>query len=285
MTQAVKVISGGIEYSREDLLRMDPSVLRSLLCERVHHNIEVPFYPTFLKWRSKPIADFGRQAQAVFDVWKERGLPEDDEGIDWVKQYLAIAGKVRAGEKPQWTEPQPVPFSPEEMAVVHKLIYGRHSIRDWLDKPVSDEMIDKVLEAGRAAPVGCNLCEVRFIVIRDAAEARMVWSDISTKNAVLIVICYDTRIPKVVGQDRSVPQNAGFDAAAAADHMLLMAHALGLGGCWLSKTSDSAARFKQQYGLSDHLEVALHIAVGWPAMGTLKSKRRPLKEMMFQRPK
>ncbi|MFC1972343.1 nitroreductase family protein [Chloroflexota bacterium] len=67
----------------------------------------------------------------------------------------------------------------------------------------------------------------------------MVWSDISTQNAIIIVIGYDTRLPQVIGQNKTVPQNAGFDAAAAADHMLLMAHALGLGACWLSKTAKS----------------------------------------------
>ena len=117
----------------------------------------------------------------------------------------------------------------------------------------------------------------------------MVWSDIPVTNAVVIVIGYDKRIPQVVGQDRIVPQNGGFDAAAAADHMLLMAHALGLGGVWLSKTvktdvtTDTAQKFKDKYGLPDYIEIALHIAVGWSAMGTIKSQRMPLKEMILTR--
>lgn len=285
MPEIIKVISGGIEYTKEDLMKMDPVLLRALLHERAHHNIEVPFYTTLLKWKGNPMPNFGQQAQIVFDVWQERGFTEDTPDIAWVKEYLAIAKKIRAGQKIEWTEPLPTPFTDEEMAVVNKLIYGRHSIRDWLDKPVPDDMIEKILEAGRAAPIGCNLDEVRFIVIREPEEAKMVTSDISTQNAVIIVICYDTRIPKVVGQDRSVPQNAGFDAAAAADHMLLMAHALGLGGVWLSenKTKAAAEKFKEQYGLPVYIGVALHIAVGWTAIGTIKSKRLPLTDMMIQR--
>ena len=285
MPEIIKVISGGIEYTKEDLMKMDPVLLRALLHERAHHNIEVPFYTTLLKWKGNPMPNFGQQAQIVFDVWQERGFTEDTPDIAWVKEYLAIAKKIRAGQKIEWTEPLPTPFTDEEMAVVNKLIYGRHSIRDWLDKPVPDDMIEKILEAGRAAPIGCNLDEVRFIVIREPEEAKMVTSDISTQNAVIIVICYDTRIPKVVGQDRSVPQNAGFDAAAAADHMLLMAHALGLGGVWLSenKTKAAAEKFKEQYSLPVYIEVALHIAVGWTAIGTIKSKRLPLTDMMIQR--
>ena len=286
MREITKVISGGIEYTKEDMTKMDSVLLLALLHERVHHNIEVPFYSTILKWKGNPIDGFGQQAQMVFDVWQERGLTEDAPDIEWVKDNLKLAEKVRAGEKIEWNEPLPTPFTKQEMTVVNKLIYERHSIRDWVDKPVPDGMIEKILEAGRAAPIGCNLCELRFIVIRDPEEERMLWSDISTKNAVLIVICYDTRIPKVVGQDRSVPQNAGFDAAAAGDHMLLMAHALGLGAVWLSERKapeSTAQKFKEQYGLPDYIEVALHIAVGWAATGTIKSKRTPLRDMMLRR--
>jgi nitroreductase len=93
-------------------------------------------------------------------------------------------------------------------------------------------MIEKVLEAGRAAPTGCNLDEVRFIVLRTLEEKKICWSDISTESAVMIVIGYDKRPSHAVGQDlpESVPQNVGFDCGAASDHMLLMAHALDLGG-------------------------------------------------------
>ena len=290
MTEITEVTPfGGVVFRKEDLRKLEPTLLRALLRERTHHNIEVPLYPTLLKWKGKPISTFGLQTQIVFDVWRERGLPEDEPDIEWVKEYLAIAEKIRAGEKVELDVSLPIPFTEEEMAVVNKLIYSRCSIRDWLDKPVPDDIIEKILEAGRAAPIGCNLDEVRFIVIKDPEEARMVWSDISTKNAVIIVICYDTRIPKLVKQDQIVPQNAGFDAAAAADHICLMAHALGLGAVWLSKTAktdvteDTGKRFREQYGLPDYIEIAMHIAVGWPAIGMIKSKRMPLADMMLQR--
>lgn len=282
---------GGKSYSRADMVKMDQVVLGALLRERVHHNIEVPLYPTLLKWKGNSISSFGLQAQLVFDVWIERGFLLDTPDIQWVSKYLSIAAKIRAGEMFDWEEPLPAPFSDEEMAVVHKLIYGRHSIRNWCDKPIPSEMIEKVLEAGRAAPAGCNLDEIRFIVIQDSEEAEMIWSDVSTKYAVIIVICYDTRIPRIVYQDRFVPQNAGFDAAAAGDHMLLMAHALGLGAVWLSKlvktelTEDTGAKFKKLYGLPDYIEVAMHIAIGWPAIGTIKSARVPLADMMISRNK
>ncbi len=284
-------VFGGPTYGMDDLLKMDEHLLRALLRERIHHNIEVPFYSLLAKGVEKAIPSFGSDAQLVYDVWLERKLNTQDPDIKWAAEYIALAEKVRAGGGIEWKVPVTDPFTAAEMATVEKLLAQRVSVRDWIDKPVPDEMIEKILEAGRAAPIGCNLDEVRFVVIKDPEEAKMVWSDISTKNAVIIVICVDTRIPKVAAQDKFIPQNPGYDAAAAADHMLLMAHALGLGACWLSKTvasdvtKDTGKQFKELYGLPDYIEVCMHIGVGWTAVGSIKSQRMPLSEMILTRPK
>jgi len=286
MREITKVISGGQHYTQEDIKKMDEVSHRALLHERTHHNIDVPLYTTLLKWQGKAIDGFGMQAQIVFDVWQEKGYPEDDPDIRWCKKCLEAAARVRAGEKPEISDPLPEPFTGEEMKVVDKLLWGRHSVRDFADGPIPDWMIEKILEAGRAAPISCNLDEVRFIVLRTDKEKETCWSDISTKNAVIIVIAYDNRPSRVVGQSRpdSQPQNRGYDCAAAADHMLLMAHALGLGGCWLSKRDDTAAKFKEQWGLKDeNIDIAMHIAVGWSAIVPLKSGRAPLEYYMIRK--
>ena len=113
----------------------------------------------------------------------------------------------------------------------------------------------------------------------------MVWSDIPTPmdSCVLIVVCYDTRIYKTLGHDRLTPHNQLYDCAAAADHMCLMAHALGLGAVWLTRTEKTAQTFKKKFDLPDYMEPALHIAVGWPAIHTIKSQRMPLEEMIVKR--
>jgi len=72
-----------------------------------------------------------------------------------------------------------------------------------------------------------------------------------------------------------------FDAAAAADHMCLMAHALGLGAVWLSCTEKTANTFKKKYGLPDYIKQAPHIIVGWTAIGSIKSLKMPLSEMII----
>ncbi|MFC2166028.1 nitroreductase family protein [Acidobacteriota bacterium] len=274
-------ISG--RYTRDDLMAMDPECLRALFRERVHHTVEVDFYPILLG-EKKARPKIGREPQLILDVWKKRGFSDDEPDFEWGKAYLDLAEKLREGKEVKLDTQMPVPFTESEMKTVRKLIWDRCSIRDWIPgKEVPDEMIEQILEAGRAAPTGCNLDVVRFVVIRDPDKAKMVWSDIPTPmdRCVLIVVCYDKRIYKTVGHDKFVGHNQLLDGAAAIDHMCLMAHALGLGATWLTCFDETVRKFKEQYGLPDYIEQVCHMAVGWPAMGTIKSARMPLKEMLI----
>ncbi len=275
---------GGEPYTREDLMKMDPVCLRALLRERVHHTIEVEIYPILLGRKKMP-EKFGMQPELIMEVWKERGLSAEGDDFDWCRKYMALAAEMRAGRKVDLEEVLPTPFTEDQMEVVRQLIWDRRSVRDWVSRPVPEEMIESILEAGRAAPTGCNLDIVRFVVIRDSREFKMVWSDIPTPpdQCVLIVVCYDDRVYPTVGHDQFVPHNILYDCAAAADHMCLMAHALGLGAVWLSCTEKTAKNFHEKYGLPPYIKQALHIAVGWAAAGSIKSLRMPLSEMIIKR--
>ena len=113
----------------------------------------------------------------------------------------------------------------------------------------------------------------------------MVWSDIPTppEQCVLIVICYDSRVYRVTGQDRTVGHNQMLDCAVVADHILLMVHALSLGVGWLTSTEKIAQSFKEHHGLPDHIEPVLHTATGWLDMGSTKSQRMSLSEMLIKK--
>lgn len=287
-TREINAKIGGEIYTPEDLQKLDEVTLRGALHERTHHGIEVPIYPTILRWKDKAIPNFGIDAQILYEEWVRRGYSDTDEDILWVKRYLGYAAEIREGIKPQIPEIDelPEPFTDEEMKVVRKLLWGRISGRSgWIKKEVPQEIIDAICEAGRAAPIGCNLDEVRFVVLRTEEEKKLIWSDISTENAVIIVICYDKRPSRIVKQDLPdrVPHNRGFDCAAAGDHMGLMAHALGLTSVWLSDTPDSGRKFKESYGLPEEYEVAMHLAVGYAAAGSIKSARVPLSYMYYSR--
>lgn len=87
------------------------------------------------------------------------------------------------------------------------------------------------------------------------------------------------RIYDFMGFPNHTPQNIYLDAAAAADHMVLMAHALGLGAVWLTHTPIMAERVREQLGLPDYLRMDTHIALGYPDEAPIKSARMPLKNV------
>jgi len=268
-------------YSEDDLMRIDPVELRTLIHERTHHTIEVLLY-RIQAGKLQPPKDFGEMVDLLLTVWKRRGLPTDTPDLRWSERYLEIAKRVRAGERVVLREEMPKPFSKREMETVRKLIFERRSIRMFEAKPVPEEVLSEILYAGLMAPQGCNLGSTRFIILRDPAEFKLLQSDIPLENALVIVICQDMRTYKTVKHDERNPQNVYFDAAAAADHILLMAHAFGLGGVWLTHGEETAQRVRKHFNLPEYYKVPLHLAMGWPAEAPIKSRRMALDEAIIR---
>jgi len=268
--------------TREELMEVEPAVLRAIIHERTHHTIEVNIYRIMAGKRGLP-SEFGKTAELLLEIWKERGLPTDRPDIEWCLRYIDYARILREGGTPEFGEGLPEPFTDEEMATVEKLIYGRRSFRQFKNAPVPDELIHKILKASLWAPQGCNVGTTRFIVLRDPDEQKLVSSDIPIENCVMIVVCQDMRLYKALRFNEYVPQNIYYDAAAAADHIVLMAHALGLGACWLTHGEDSQKRLREHFGLHDDLVSRNHIIVGWADEETIKSQRISLNEAIINK--
>lgn len=269
-------------YSEQDLMKMDVGPLRSMLHERTHHTIEVFLYRILNGKLSKP-DNFGRQAKIVFDVWKKRGLPLDTPDLMWVKKYIEIADKLNSGEKVTLDTILPEPFSAREMKVVEKLLYERRSIRQFKDKPIPDEMIEKLIYAGIMSQQGCNVDSRRFIILKSPEEQKMVQSDIPIENCIMILVCQDIACYQAMKFDEYVPQNLYFDAACAADQICLMAHALGLGSCWLTHGEETRQKIRDYFGLPKTFVSRCHIIVGWPDEAPIKSLRMSLKDSMVKK--
>ena len=107
----------------------------------------------------------------------------------------------------------------------------RRSIRKYLDKEVSDEIIEELLHAAMSGPSACNRRPWIFYVIKDQDKLNELRkaSRFSNMNAPLAIV--------VVGDlSRSLPlQLKDFwiqDCSAATENILLRATDLGLGSLW-----------------------------------------------------
>lgn len=266
--------------SPEELMIVDENVLRALLHERTHHTIEVFLYRILQGKRSPPPA-FGEQARQLLDIWEARNLDTESLDIKWCRQLIEIADEVTAGKHITLPTQLPEAFSTNEMTVVKKLLYERRSIRQFTDRPIPDELLKEILYAGLMAPQGCNVAATRFVILRKPEEWRLIRSDIPIQAGVMIVVCQDRRIYQALRFDELVPQNLFFDAAAAADHMCLMAHALGLGACWLTHGKESQRRLQEYLRLPKTMVTQCHLIIGWPNEAPIKSQRMRVQDAVL----
>jgi len=140
----------------------------------------------------------------------------------------------------------------------------RYSCRDFLPKPIEDDKIASVLEAGRIAPSAVNFQPRFFIVIRDPDNLQWVKSCYAktwmASAPVVIVACGDHQKSwkRDDGKDHS-----DIDVAIAVDHMTLEATSLGLGTCWVCKFD--AKRCAEILHLPSHIEPVVLLPIGYPA--------------------
>jgi nitroreductase len=271
-------------HSKDDLMALDISGLRAVLHERSHHGIEVMLY-RILQGKMKKPKDLGVQAKFVLSIWRERGFPMDTPDLEWCVKFIDLADKLNAGEEVVLNTPTVELFTEKEMAVVRKLLYERRSIRQFTNKLVTDETIRKILHAGLYSPQGCNLDSRRFIVFRDSDEWKLVRSDIPLENGVMILICQDMQVYNALPHyKKSAPQNVYFDAACAADHICLMAHALGLGAVWLTHGEETQKRVRDYMDLPETFVTRCHVVLGWPDEAPIKTQRMSLDEAIVKKP-
>jgi len=141
------------------------------------------------------------------------------------------------------------------------LLKSRRSIRVYQDKPIPQELLLQVLEAGRWAPTGANLQPWHFIVVTDP-ETRKRIGDVARfffiksshveKAPVVIALGFDTRKGKY----------GRYDVTLAGGNMLTMAASLGLGTCWIGAFDEP--KVKVILGIPENIEVIGLITLGYP---------------------
>jgi len=267
------------QLTKEELMKLPPDLLRTVVRERVHHTVELQLYHAIYEGRKlKP--EFGNIAKRYLKIWEERNLPKDYPDIQWCYKLLEVAENVKAGRAPGYEGVQPEPFSKTEMETVKKLLYGRRSIRQWQDKPVPKEMIEEILKAGMQAPNGCNMQIVRFIVMEDPEVLKKFHNLEFGVEPVKIVLCTDSRVYRM---PPPVPpaKNRLLDVGSYMIYMLLMAHALGLGAVWSTFSDKQIEEIHKHYNLPDYIEVVTYMSVGWPKEKVIPPARMSYKDALL----
>jgi nitroreductase len=161
------------------------------------------------------------------------------------------------------------------------IIRSRRSVRKFTQEPVADELIEKILEAGRWAPSGLNNQPWRFGIVTDTGLKEEIsklthYTNIVLAAQVLVAVFLDTE--KSYHREKDI-QGIG----ACLQNMLLETHSLGLGSVWLGEIIKSNEEIKRLLGLGNELELMAVIALGHPAEKPKIVKRKALKDLVIFR--
>ncbi len=173
-------------------------------------------------------------------------------------------------------------------------IHGRRAIRLYEDKPVDRQLLESILNAGIWAPSGVNEQPWRFIVIQDKNIIKSLSDSIKTilldfewtdqfKDALsseLDTIFYSAPALVIinVAKDEQWHTIRTLDCGLAAQNMMLKAHDVGLGSCFIGfgnyLNEDEAA--KDKVGIPSDHEVLACMVFGYPGEAP-EPKSRELK--------
>ncbi len=162
------------------------------------------------------------------------------------------------------------------MNEVLRAIKERRSIRSFKTDPVEPEKIEAILEAARWAPSGKNTQPWRLVVVQSQEKreqlGRLVTQmDMIRTAPVTIAVLLDTE----AGYDRTKDVQA---IGACAQNILLAAHSLGLGACWIGRVKDE--QVERVLGAKEHEELMMLIPIGYPAMVPPPKERKPLADLV-----
>jgi len=163
------------------------------------------------------------------------------------------------------------------------LVKARQSVREYLNKTVEQEKIERCLEAARLAPSASNSQPWSFIVIDNPklkeAVARKTFDKIISFNrfslqapVLIILISERSGFLNKVAEVIKDKQFSLIDIGIAAEHFCLQATEEGLGTCILGWFNEKGV--KKLLNISPSKRVELIITVGYPESTIIRPKKR-----------
>jgi nitroreductase len=163
------------------------------------------------------------------------------------------------------------------------VIRARRNVRDYEDRPIAGEHLDRILEAGRRSPSSINTQPWDFVLVTDREElGRLsgVWRGASHVARSAATIALLGQVP----EDESRREWVQYDLGQATMAMMLAAADLGIGSGHSAVADQELAR--QLLGHPEDRFLAYLLALGYPAGRPLvpieHPHRRPFDEVVHR---
>lgn len=155
-----------------------------------------------------------------------------------------------------------------------EVVKNRKSVREYSDKEVERELIEKIINAGRLAATARNEQPWEFVVTSDKKILKKICDMcpngpfIKDASHLIAVFSKDTKYYIE-------------DSSAATENMLLAIEALGLGGCWVAgDKKDYAEDIRNIFNAPGGYKLASMITVGYPEKEEKPHAKRDLKDVL-----
>ncbi|VVB98443.1 malonic semialdehyde reductase RutE [uncultured archaeon] len=164
-----------------------------------------------------------------------------------------------------------------------QLLDKRHSTRKFLDKPVEQEKINKIIDAATAAPSAGNMQSYKIVVVRNKEKKEAVFHagleqpSIAQAPVVLVFLADKKRCAEKYGA-RGSALYATEDATLAGAYAQLEADNIGLGAVWVG--AFEADKLAAAVGAKKTDLPITIMAIGYPAEKSWPPRiRRPKKDV------
>ena len=156
------------------------------------------------------------------------------------------------------------------MSEIIKAMQERRSVRAYTDEVPGKELIDEVVEAGLWAASGMGRQDPVIVAVTN----RELRDRLSAMNAEIMGRpgtdpFYGAPVVLVVLAPRDVPTHV-YDGSLVMGNLMLAAHALGLGSCWIHRAreefdSPEGKAILAELGIEGDYEGIGHCILGYPA--------------------
>ena len=160
-----------------------------------------------------------------------------------------------------------------------QLIQSRRSVKKYKDTPINKADIEKIVEAGSWAATGLNkqspiILAVTNKEIRDKLSRLNAGKDPFHRADPF----YGAPCVLVVLADKSVHTHV-YDGSLVMGNMLLAAHSLGLGACWIHRAKETfeteeGKQILKDLGIEGDYEGIGNCVVGYPDMTPAEKPRK-----------
>lgn len=146
------------------------------------------------------------------------------------------------------------------------------AVRSYQDRPVPEEVLDRIVEAGRLTGSASNLQPWHFVVVQDRDTLHQLGALARSGG-------YTAKAPAAIVIVTEQNRFAASDASRAIQSMTLVAWSEGVGSSWVG--FGGLESVKPLLGIPDNLDIFAIVPLGYPesAVGQGKKKRKPLGEV------